>query len=345
MHQHYEITIGDITYRDTVDHFENGLLRLLNMDRATFEQWITISSNISKPLLEQLSYGFMRLRHQAPAPSLQSIDNGVLDAPGELWCSLDKEYSVIKSLDRSVAWLAKSVNNHLQREINPPTYEENYFEGNPQLDGGYGKYAEQAGWRLEKATRQLNNICQTTGLVAGRALDIGSGYGYFRHALALAGWEHDGLEISKHARQIAKKLYNYDTFDISLNEYAHITTDDRRFDLITLWDVIEHIADPISFLQDAVKYLRTGGVLAIKTPNINCPEADIFGTHYHSLKREHLIYFTDKSLKTITELAGLSTHTITSISHLLKGFVGEQQTKQWEIENRGADLIGYFIKN
>jgi len=345
MHQHYEITIGDITYRDTVDHFENGLLRLLNMDRSTFEQWITISSNISKPLLEQLSYGFMRLRHQAPAPRQQPIDNSILHTPGELWCALDREYYVIKSIDKSIGWLAKSQDGRLQREVEPPIYEENYFEGDPTLDGGYGKYAEQAGWRLEKASRQLNEICQTTGLTTGRALDVGSGYGYFRRALDIAGWEHDGIEISKHARQIAKKLYNYDTFDVSLSEYSHIATDNRRFDLITLWDVIEHIADPISFLQDAVTYLRPGGVLAIKTPNINCPEAEMFGSHYHSLKREHLVYLSDKSLQTITGLADLSTHSITSISHLLRGFVGEEQTKQWEVESRGSDLVGYFIKN
>jgi 2-polyprenyl-3-methyl-5-hydroxy-6-metoxy-1,4-benzoquinol methylase len=277
-------------------------------------------------------------------PSKELIDKGILDAPGELWCALDKEYNVIKSLDGSIAWLAKSVDDRLQREIKPPIYEESYFEGDPQLDGGYGKYAEQAGWRLEKAVRQLNDICQTTGLVTGRALDIGSGYGYFRHALELAGWEHDGLEISKHACQVAKKLYNHQTFNMTLDEYMYSSTDSRYYDLITLWDVIEHIAEPIAFLQEATMHLRPGGVLAIKTPNINCPEAEMFGTHYHSLKREHLVYFTDKSLQQITKLAGLSTHSITSISHLLKGFVGEKQTKQWEMENRGADLIGYFIK-
>jgi len=301
MHQHYEITIGNIVYQDTLDHFENGLLRLLNMDRATFEQWITISSNISKPLLEQLSYGFMRLRHQAPATQQQPIDAGVLYAPGELWCSLDQQYYVIKSIDKSIAWLAKSVDNRLQREIEPPTYEESYFEGDPQLAGGYGKYAEQAGWRLEKSTRQLNDICKTTNLKIGKALDVGSGYGYFRRALELAGWQHDGWEISQHARQITKKLYGYDTF--STIPVENIST----YDLITLWDVIEHISDPVSYLINIVKCLRPGGILAIKTPNINCPEAEMFGTHYHSLKREHLVYFSDKSLQTITGLADLST--------------------------------------
>jgi len=339
MQKHYEITVGSISYKDTEEHFENGLLRLLAMDRATFERWLGCANDNKKSLLENLSYGFATIRHQTLPPRGHSIDNGILNMPGELWRSLDEPYHIIKSLDGSIAWLAKSANSQLQREIEPPIYEENYFEGDPKEDGGYGKYTEQASWRLEKASRQLNEIYQTVGLKSGKALDVGSGYGYFRRALDIAGWEHSGVEISTHARNIAKSMYGYDTYSDMLNPNL------SQYDLITLWDVIEHIADPIAYLSDIVKYLRPGGVLAIKTPNINCPEADIFGSHYHSLKREHLVYFTDRSLQAITLLVGLSTHTITSVSHLLQGFVGKDTVQQWATQNRGADLIGYFINN
>lgn len=62
-----------------------------------------------------------------------------------------------------------------------------------------------------------------------------------------------------------------------------------------MFDLIEHLADPERFLEQVAFVLRPGGVLTVKTPNLDCPEAEVFGPHYHSLKREHLAYLSADS--------------------------------------------------
>jgi 2-polyprenyl-3-methyl-5-hydroxy-6-metoxy-1,4-benzoquinol methylase len=168
---------------------------------------------------------------------------------------------------------------------------------------------------------------------------VGSGYGFFRKALGDAGFQHDGVEISAHARRVAHGLYGFDT-DAELAQVVARAA--GSFDLVTLWDVLEHVPDPVALLTQCRSLLRPGGAIALKTPNLDCPEAEVFGPHYHSLRREHLVYFTPRSLVAVAARAGLATIEVASISHLLVGFVGREQTSQWERQGRGADIVAYF---
>ena len=88
--------------------------------------------------------------------------------------------------------------------------------------------------------------------------------------------------------------------------------------------------------------LKPGGLVAIKTPNLDCPEAEMFGPHYHSLKREHLVYFTPSGLERVARAAGLEMVRVVTTSHLLRGFVGEAACQRWAAQNRGADLTAYL---
>ena len=333
-----------ISYRDNLDHFENALLRLSGMNRVSFKKWLSLSEVCSGTLLEKLSKGFSCMH-----PSVNSLSNFVIIDPGpygeigKFWHQLDNDYSIIKSNDGAIAWLAKKENNHLIYETNPSVYEEEYFEGDPVLSGGYGQYTEQSSWRIDKAFRQINDIKTITGLIFGNALDIGSGYGYFRHALEQNGFTHSGIEISNHARYMASRLYKYDTFSGTLN--SHYEKLNCHYDLITLWDVIEHVSDPISLLKEAYWCLRPGGFLVVKTPNIDCPEAEMFGSLFYSFRREHLVYFSNNSLQSYAKQAGFSIHYASSISHFLTGFVGEKQAMTWAKSLRGSDLIIYLKKN
>ena len=107
---------------------------------------------------------------------------------------------------------------------------------------------------------------------------------------------------------------------------------------ITLWDMIEHVDAPADLLADVAACLRPGGVVAIKTPNLDCPEAEMFGPHYHSLKREHLVTFGATGLQAAARSVGLVPLHTTSASHLLSGFVGARETAGWAAALRGADL-------
>jgi SAM-dependent methyltransferase len=356
---------GRLTYQDSRDHFENGLLRLLHLDRREFEAWLATAEageNVESlpDLVAALGRAFQRLRPlpspspavaataTAPAASVEPGPDGEIGAIWQARIAESPAFGVARAADGGLGWLVKrSPDGSWQREREPPAYEEAYFEGDPLRAGGYGDYAAQQGWRLDKARRQLREIQDLAlaprGLAlapGARALDVGSGYGFFRKALAEAQMTHDGLEISAHARAVASRLYGFETAGGTLAQ--HLADWQGRYDLITLWDMLEHVEAPRAFLAEIASCLRPGGLLAIKTPNLDCPEAEIFGPHYHSLKREHLVYFAGSGLEGAGRAAGLETVHVSSSSHLLVGFVGRAQTERWAAGLRGADLTIYL---
>lgn len=337
---------GEIRYEDTVDHFQNGVLRLLGLDREAFAHWLSVAeAEPGDSVLERLGRAFARLSPLARTETLHSaeVEGGPGGVAGALWHTTiaeNRDYGVARSLDGELGWLVKPTGDVWSREREPPRYEQSYFEGDSKRAGGYGNYHAQADWRIEKAARQVRELEQLAPHGLGRVLDVGSGYGFFRKALDDAGFEHDGLEVSTHAREAAKSLFGFETFSGRLEEHAENWP--VRYGTITLWDVIEHVADPAELLSTVRSCLIPGGMVAIKTPNIRCPEARVFGPHYHSLKREHLVYFTPGSLTRLAEQAGFEVVSVGSISHLLVGFIGPARTAELARANEGADLIGTF---
>ena len=98
----------------------------------------------------------------------------------------------------------------------------------------------------------------------GKLLDIGCGYGFFLEAARRGNWEVYGIDISKHAADYAQNKF-------SLN-VSHGTIEDARFpecffDVITMWDLIEHLNDPRDFIQKVRQYVKQNGLIVIKTPN------------------------------------------------------------------------------
>jgi 2-polyprenyl-3-methyl-5-hydroxy-6-metoxy-1,4-benzoquinol methylase len=103
---------------------------------------------------------------------------------------------------------------------------------------------------------------------SGKLLDVGCGLGYFvKHVSKHPGWEVYGCEISERAVDFAKSKLGLSNVAAGKIEEANFP--EGFFDLITLWDVIEHIPDPDSFLAKIRKLLKPGGLLFLHTPNIN----------------------------------------------------------------------------
>jgi 2-polyprenyl-3-methyl-5-hydroxy-6-metoxy-1,4-benzoquinol methylase len=339
---------GAIRYDDSVDHFEQGLLRLMNLDRDEFDRWLALADDQEGDVLERLGRAWAELRPVASppkAPASGPVGGGPGGRSGRLWHAAIAEspdFGVAVSDETQLGWLVRWDGEEFQRVLDPPSYEEAYFEGDKLEAGGYGDYTEQAGWRLEKAARQVREMRAATGLESGRVLDVGCGYGYFRVALRDAGYDHDGLEVSEFARRVAAASYGFDTHPGVLDD--HWRSWPERYDAVTAFDLIEHVDDAEAFMGQVAHVLRTGGVVGLKTPNIDCPEADVFGPHYHSLKREHLLFFSPRSLDAAAAAAGLEPAHVTTTSHLLGGFVGPEALRQWEREGRGADVLAWYRK-
>ena len=136
---------------------------------------------------------------------------------------------------------------------------------------------------------------------AGRLLDIGAATGFFMRIEANRGWETSGVEISAYAAELGRSRgLHIETGSLSATSFSA-----QSFDLITMWDVIEHFPDPISDIKKAASLLKPGGLLAINTPDSGSLFAKIMGGHWHLLvPPEHIHYFNRPSLQGLLKKNG-----------------------------------------
>lgn len=110
----------------------------------------------------------------------------------------------------------------------------------------------------------------------GKALDVGCGNGAFLLALKNAGWQVWGTEINPAlVERLRSKGINMFLGDLSEIDFAY-----HRFDLITFWDVLEHLSSPRTALQIAARLASPDGILMISIPNPESLEATLFGPYW-----------------------------------------------------------------
>lgn len=136
---------------------------------------------------------------------------------------------------------------------------------------------------------------------SGDVLDIGCGNGRFLFAAKREGYGAYGLEISTAARRVAKSKGIY-VYDKGLLEQDFKT---KKFDIITLWQVLEHIDDPNRYLSKIKKIIKKDGLLYIGVPNIQSTQYLIFRNKWFHLDLpRHLFAYSPKTLKEILEKNG-----------------------------------------
>ncbi len=103
-------------------------------------------------------------------------------------------------------------------------------------------------------------------------LDVGAGNGYFV-SLALREFSINarGLEISRAEIEFAKKMNGVDLVEQDVRDHR------ESYDIVTCFNVIEHVVDPHAFLSAMVRCVNPGGMLVVSTPNPRCIRARIKG--------------------------------------------------------------------
>lgn len=136
-------------------------------------------------------------------------------------------------------------------------------------------------------------------------LDIGSAGGAFIEASLKHGFKNvEGIEPSKHLYEKAIQR-NLKMFNGDLKEF--IKKNDKKFDLVCYWDVIEHLADPKKELELSKKILKDNGLLLINFPDIGTIQAKIFGKNFWWIISVHLVHFTKKTMSKLLQLVGYKT--------------------------------------
>lgn len=144
------------------------------------------------------------------------------------------------------------------------------FQSDPHYDGFWGEgVAERDLWYWQEARSPMYQDFFERFLVgrAGRLLDMGCGLGFFLKAMApYATWEAYGCEISPVAVRYARDTLGLPNVLCSRLEEADVPH--SAFDLITMWDVLDHLPQPDPLLRRCHALLREGGSCFLRTPNI-----------------------------------------------------------------------------
>lgn len=150
---------------------------------------------------------------------------------------------------------------------------------NPRLDermnrefhsmGRYGDYegieTYVSGARLKVFDDVLRVLEPRTLDGSRRLLDVGCGQGHFLNLAKRCGWEVAGVELAASACEYARQKFGIDVINKAIEE-AHF--EDESFDVITLWNVLDHLLDPLGMLKEIRRVLKTDGILVIRVPNV-----------------------------------------------------------------------------
>ncbi len=156
--------------------------------------------------------------------------------------------------------------------------------------------------RQRVARQRIRLIAGCATQAAPRLLDLGCATGIFAGAAQAAGWQAHGLEPSAWAIRQARQRFPAVAFSQGKIEDAVFSP--GSFDVITLWDVLEHVPEPALTLKKIHPWLAEDGWLLINVPDIASLPARLMGKHWVLMLREHLWYFSPATLEKLLEQCG-----------------------------------------
>lgn len=182
-------------------------------------------------------------------------------------------------------------------------YNGSYWRSPAPKERGYADYAGDDALHRRTFERRLNSLARHLP-PTGHVLDVGCAQGSFLALMAERGWQVQGLEPSASMAPLAGAQLGADK--VALGTIGGAQYEPESFDLITLWDVLEHLPDPLVGLQRVHDWLRPGGRAVIETQDISSPMARACGARWQHFKHdEHLVHFTPQTLEAICHSAGL----------------------------------------
>jgi SAM-dependent methyltransferase len=184
-------------------------------------------------------------------------------------------------------------------------YDEAYFEQKytDLTKSGYVN-TEAARKRMLSCFQHAISVCGSLNGRPGVVLDVGCGTGRFLELAQKEGWRAEGLEPFPGAaedtgRRLGIRVYVGGVMEASLPS--------KSFDIITMFDVIEHLERPVDALQVCERSLKPGGVLILTTPNFNGLGRRLMGKDAFAIwPDEHLVYFKGSTLRRALALGGFA---------------------------------------
>lgn len=135
----------------------------------------------------------------------------------------------------------------------------------------------------------------------GKLLDVGCAAGFFLEAARDEGFIVFGSETNKNLASWGKRELG---LKIEAFPFERTKLKNDYFDIISFWDVLEHLTDPLSSVVKSNKLLKNDGIIVINYPDISSIWAKLFKKNWWFIVSVHLFYFDKKSIAKILQKSG-----------------------------------------
>ncbi len=207
-------------------------------------------------------------------------------------------WSIPFTVDRCAECGFIFMNPRFSNEAIKSFYSKDYFDGNAE----YSYHDERRKERFALHVWEARLKVIRTFIRSGRFLDVGCAFGGFLSA-ASRYFEPAGIEPSEYAGSHARKKLG---LQIHIGTLADHFFPYDNFLVITMIEVLEHMADPAFAVKECYRLLQKGGLLVIQTANMDGLQAKIFGENYAYYMPGHLSYFSKRTLVRLLLNAGFS---------------------------------------
>ncbi len=165
-------------------------------------------------------------------------------------------------------------------------------------------YVEERRGRVLTFERNFRPLqAEMAGVPQPRLLDVGCYVGIFLEIASRHGWEAWGVEPSLWAAGEAARR----GLRVAAGTLATVELPAASFDVVTLWDVIEHLTDPKAELRRINRLLKPGGLVCIHTIDVGSPLPRLLGPRWPWLMEMHLYYFTRQTMARMLQMTGFQT--------------------------------------
>ena len=176
-----------------------------------------------------------------------------------------------------------------------PLYGDGYFRGGEYLDYAGDEAVLKRNFR--QRVRELRRFS-----AGGSLLEIGAAYGFFLD-VAREVWRVRGLEISPEGAAHIRETIGA---EVTRGDFLDLPEEPDRYDVVCMWDTVEHLVHPVRTIEKAARWLKPGGVLAMTTGDVGSALARFRKDRWRQIHPPtHLFYFSKETLSNAVRRAGL----------------------------------------
>ncbi len=181
-----------------------------------------------------------------------------------------------------------------------------FNEAAPESSDVAGEYeqVEDPEYLAQRESRRLTFHRELDAIEAihakGDLLDVGCYTGFFLECARDRGWRVRGVEPSRWAARYATEELRLDVFNGPVERFAS----QQSFDVVTMWDVLEHVPNPVEVLTILRRHVRDDGLLVFATHNLDTAVARALGRHFPLFMEMHTVHFNNRTLQLLLEKAG-----------------------------------------